>query len=149
MTLLNDANDWITALESGEYEQGKRQLKSIDNKFCCLAVLCDIDDYVVWYEDISLDEEDDYDGRLAYHISAYPPSSILNKYHLDDKLDDILADKKDEYYTWCRENEVDPVITGDIKSHLVYLNDEEGLSFSQIAEFLRLFYIPFIEEDRG
>jgi hypothetical protein len=32
---------WLEALTSGEYEQGKFQLKS-ENKFCCLGVLCDI-----------------------------------------------------------------------------------------------------------
>lgn len=30
---------WIKALRSGEYEQGKGQLKDGANKFCCLGVL--------------------------------------------------------------------------------------------------------------
>ena len=33
---------WIKALRSGEYEQGTGYLRSEDNKFCCLGVLCDI-----------------------------------------------------------------------------------------------------------
>jgi hypothetical protein len=32
---------WISALRSGEYEQGKQALK-LDHTFCCLGVLCDI-----------------------------------------------------------------------------------------------------------
>lgn len=32
---------WVAALRSGEYEQGKGQLRHID-AFCCLGVLCDI-----------------------------------------------------------------------------------------------------------
>lgn len=34
--------EWVTALRSGEYEQGNTVLRSHDNKFCCLGVLCDI-----------------------------------------------------------------------------------------------------------
>lgn len=34
---------WVEALESGEYEQGKRVLHNMtDNTFCCLGVLCDL-----------------------------------------------------------------------------------------------------------
>lgn len=33
---------WITALRSGDYVQGFGTLKTIDNKHCCLGVLCDI-----------------------------------------------------------------------------------------------------------
>lgn len=32
---------WLIALRSGEYQQGKHRLKSVNN-FCCLGVLCDI-----------------------------------------------------------------------------------------------------------
>ena len=32
---------WIEALKSGQYEQGKRRLRTGD-KFCCLGVLCDL-----------------------------------------------------------------------------------------------------------
>lgn len=32
---------WVEKLRSGEYEQGRHQLKS-GNKFCCLGVLCNI-----------------------------------------------------------------------------------------------------------
>lgn len=33
---------WVAALNSGEYQQGKDVLKTKDNKFCCLGVLCDL-----------------------------------------------------------------------------------------------------------
>lgn len=33
---------WLAALRSGEYEQGQEQLRSMDDKFCCLGVLCDL-----------------------------------------------------------------------------------------------------------
>lgn len=33
---------WLAALKSGGYKQGHGQLRTNDNKFCCLGVLCDI-----------------------------------------------------------------------------------------------------------
>lgn len=33
--------EWVAALRSGDYEQGRSQL-SYDGKYCCLGVLCEI-----------------------------------------------------------------------------------------------------------
>ena len=33
---------WTTALRSGEYEQGNGVLRTIDNTYCCLGVLCEL-----------------------------------------------------------------------------------------------------------
>ncbi len=33
---------WVGALRSGEYKQGKTALRSKDDKYCCLGVLCEI-----------------------------------------------------------------------------------------------------------
>lgn len=33
---------WITALESGDYKQGRGQLRNSANEFCCLGVLCNL-----------------------------------------------------------------------------------------------------------
>jgi hypothetical protein len=33
---------WLVALRSGDYEQGQCQLRSPENKFCCLGVLSDV-----------------------------------------------------------------------------------------------------------
>jgi hypothetical protein len=43
-------NQWIDALESGEYKKGKYYLKDNYNQFCCLGVLCDLlpDRYGQW-----------------------------------------------------------------------------------------------------
>jgi hypothetical protein len=35
---------WVAALRSGEYQQGRGELRSISNCFCCLGVLCDLYD---------------------------------------------------------------------------------------------------------
>jgi hypothetical protein len=33
---------WLSALRSGEYQQGTGSLQSSDGTFCCLGVLCDL-----------------------------------------------------------------------------------------------------------
>lgn len=33
---------WVEALRSGKYEQGEYQLRTEDDKFCCLGVLCEV-----------------------------------------------------------------------------------------------------------
>lgn len=35
-------DEWLAALRSGKYKQGKDALRTADNKFCCLGVYCDI-----------------------------------------------------------------------------------------------------------
>jgi len=35
-------SQWVEALRSGEYSQGVGSLRSPDNTFCCLGVLCDL-----------------------------------------------------------------------------------------------------------
>jgi hypothetical protein len=33
---------WVAALRSGRYAQGRRMLRSRDDHYCCLGVLCDL-----------------------------------------------------------------------------------------------------------
>lgn len=33
---------WVAALRSGKYKQGRGKLRTADNKFCCLGVLCNL-----------------------------------------------------------------------------------------------------------
>ena len=33
---------WVRALRSGKYNWGKRALRTDDNKYCCLGVLCEL-----------------------------------------------------------------------------------------------------------
>jgi hypothetical protein len=42
---------WTDALRSGKYKQGRARLRSADNDFCCLGVLCDITDPNAWSRD--------------------------------------------------------------------------------------------------
>jgi hypothetical protein len=55
---------WVAALRSGEYKQGKRQLRN-RGKFCCLGVLCDL---AVKAEVIGL--------RDYYASDGFPPDVV-------------------------------------------------------------------------
>lgn len=48
MTKSERIEQWIRALRSGEYTQGVCALRSADNAYCCLGVLCDIRDASLW-----------------------------------------------------------------------------------------------------
>lgn len=50
------AKRWVEALRSGEYKQGRGQLRR-GNKFCCFGVACDLFDHDAWYDD-SFDGQD-------------------------------------------------------------------------------------------
>ena len=48
MTKLTEAQEeWLVALESGEYKQGRGRLRD-DNGFCCLGVACDLSGLGEW-----------------------------------------------------------------------------------------------------
>lgn len=40
---LDILNKWVEALRSVKYKQGRDLLRSADNTYCCLGVLCDIE----------------------------------------------------------------------------------------------------------
>lgn len=33
---------WVAALRSGMYQQGRLRLRSLDDKYCCMGVLCEV-----------------------------------------------------------------------------------------------------------
>jgi len=45
---------WLEALRSGKYKQGQGRLRSDDDKFCCLGVLCDISGEGEWEHSSSM-----------------------------------------------------------------------------------------------
>lgn len=39
---------WVAALRSGKYQQGRNTLRTVDGRFCCLGVACDISGLAQW-----------------------------------------------------------------------------------------------------
>ena len=57
---------WVSALRSGEYEQGAGQLRGSDDKFCCLGVLCDLAEKAGIVQARPFDNCWDYGGATGY-----------------------------------------------------------------------------------
>ena len=69
------AQKWVDALRSGKYEQGQGRLRTTDNKFCCLGVLCDISGTSSWKKAPA--------GFIYDDGFAFPPASVREWAELD------------------------------------------------------------------
>lgn len=105
---------WVSALRSGEYEQGYERLKG-DGRFCCLGVLCDlaVDAGVV-------------DGWRKKKVADL----VLNSIGAHGEVDFLPR----EVQEWAGIDEKNPVV--DDGETLTGLNDVEGLSFEEIANII-------------
>jgi hypothetical protein len=111
---------WIEALRSGDYEQGKGQLKFGD-KYCCLGVLCEI----AVKENII--EKYEHNNKSCYgeeHQLAYLPKKIEVWVGLDYNPKIII-----------NNNGYNKEVS------LVSLNDDYGYSFKEIADVLEKQYL--------
>jgi hypothetical protein len=73
-------DQWVAALRSGEYKQGKGVLHRKvggEDQFCCLGVLCDL---AVKAGVTTVDASDDYNliyGPEDDRNTAYPPADVV------------------------------------------------------------------------
>jgi hypothetical protein len=105
---------WCTALESGEYPQGKDRLEQ-SGKFCCLGVLCKL------AAEAGVCERDAVHsyGSVSYGREvSYLPVSVMTWAGLAECIPNI--DYKDGH-----------------TYGLAHLNDYEGLTFTEIATLIR------------
>ena len=101
---------WVAALRSGNYQQGRYALKRTNNTYCCLGVLCEVGGETFEFQPPS--ELIDYPTacqlkRFPYQ-TAYLPSQLYTEFGLDKQI--------------TRE--------------LIALNDDKGLTFSEIADYI-------------
>jgi len=61
---------WIEALRGGSYTQGRNFLRTSDDHFCCLGVLCDLVDRRAWQRERDRYAHNGYIGHLPGSISA-------------------------------------------------------------------------------
>lgn len=86
--------EWIAALESGEYAQGTHELRPTKDTYCCLGVLCDLhakSQGGKWTEPI-VDEEDG--SRTSYEYGGredYLPKVVQEWAGIDDAGFDGLS----------------------------------------------------------
>ena len=66
---------WVAALRSGEYKQGRGQLRNTDDEYCCLGVLCDLAVKAGVTEWVFSLESTSY-GCGAYEATVVPPPEV-------------------------------------------------------------------------
>jgi hypothetical protein len=123
-------DQWVAALRSGEYEQGRSYLRSKDpnggnDKFCCLGVLCDL----AVKAGVTEAKDNGY-GNVVYGSeddpnTAYPPHEVVEWADLPSVNPHVPFQHK----AWS-ENEK--------RAPLTALNDntELGLGFAGIADLI-------------
>lgn len=112
---------WLSALRSGEYEQGRGQLKN-DGKYCCLGVLCDLAEKAgVVRSELELATGDTAFGADDEFRDGNPSSSALPQ----------------SVQEWAGLHaEVPSVVFADDYEPLPYLNDSCGLNFTRLADLI-------------
>jgi len=136
-TNLELIKEWIEALRSGEYTQGKKALRNIKNEFCCLGVLCDITK-----EKLNLEWElevyelaDELIEEEVYHIGKEKCEGVL-----PFKVSDYLGAELDHRVVIKTDNSKIPEeVNSGLKwdyTYLTDLNDDYDLTFNEIADIL-------------
>lgn len=116
------AVEWVKALRSGRYQQGKRSLMQTDTydnpvSFCCLGVLCDISQQGVWKSGkyASLDGRNSNENVLPWNVQGWSETS---------SDDGSLPDDRTMYGT------------GETLAHL----NDKGYTFEQIADIIEKYW---------
>ena len=94
---------WVEALRSGKYEQGRTYLRSMENRYCCLGVACDLFNPKAW-------ELSKHRYTLS-HSSTWIPHEICAEIYLDDFAIGKLVNMNDksmqsfkQIADWIEEN---------------------------------------------
>jgi len=114
MINLTIIKEWIEALRSGEYQQGKHMLKVNDDTYCCLGVLCNKvkpeewklegEDYTIYNEEEVLPIEirkilgvEDRGGGFEINGSNTKLLEILKEKNISEWKSYTLATLNDSY----------------------------------------------------
>lgn len=109
---------WLDALRSGEFKQATASLRTHDNRYCCLGVLCELAlrDGVVRRED---------GKRWSIYIAT---GDVVS--HSDSNLPGVVQD-------WAGLDEADPELSyGDTSQMASEWNDFEHKTFAEIADMI-------------
>jgi hypothetical protein len=109
---------WIKALRSGKYKQAHGVLRTGDNRYCCLGVLCDLVDHKGW----SAKPKPFEDTTAFTHRRAATGGNLGKGTMPSGPLGDLVF------------------FTGDMATDLADLNDDQGRSFTYIANVIEKAY---------
>ena len=125
----------VDALRSGKYQQGRKTLRSGDNKFCCLGVACDI-----YHQQTGLGEwKPNEDNRFAYFEAPHARYGMNASYQ-------VLPDGVIEWYGFNSSN---PSIKVESNNDVAAQINDDGASFETIAKGFEEQYLnePKKDED--
>lgn len=131
---------WLTALRSGEYQQGMNFLNNITkDQYCCLGVLCELA-----VEDGVAFKHQYFDGNTAYHLTQYTDgASEAATTSLPDVVCEWagLYEEETKYHPddLGKSYWNDPMVITKLHSSpvaLSVLNDINEYSFEQIAQII-------------
>lgn len=105
---------WVAALRSGDYKQGRDQLRNEQNEFCCLGVLCNI--HAQEHKRIAARQPN---PLLYMGEREQLPLEVEKWAGLEGQFDGMMFDKVTQEF-FC----------------LVELNDFDQLSFDEIADVI-------------
>lgn len=123
---------WVEALRSGKYKQGRKALRNRNDEFCCLGVLCDISKNT-----LNLDWELDSNEVCESEIYTMERNGGV----LPDKVWEYLGREATDYKVQISitNSKLPSLVTKGCPSrylYLVTLNDVYKLSFEQIADII-------------
>jgi hypothetical protein len=104
------ADKWVAALRSGQYQQGRNMLRTRDNKYCCLGVLCDISGLGKWVDT-------PYIAEPGYRVSNWC-------------VEDLLSPPVQEYAGIATAGGVLP------NKHTLSDMNDDGATFEQLADLI-------------
>lgn len=113
--------EWLAALRSGEYKQGRGVLKE-DGRFCCLGVLCDLADvpwgnyhiHAPYIESFVLD-------GASFKYSVYPPDDICKMMEVCGLDQYVLATENDRVTSFA---EIADLIEANVPEGTVFPFEE-------------------------
>lgn len=105
---------WISALLSGEFEQGERSLKDENGLYCCLGVLCELHRREVGISSWHID----YGGNIYRYLGSV---GLLPKVVMD----------------WAGLMEKDPTVSaGEGREMTLSGANDSACTFEQIGQFI-------------
>jgi len=96
---------WLEALRGGQYKQGKNVLRTAQDEFCCLGVLCDVVSPDGWEADGSLEGgflHGDRKGFLSMGVKLATSFPELHEVKLSNMNDEGKSFA--EIANWIEEN---------------------------------------------
>lgn len=128
-------DEWVRRLESGEYQQGKSWLRTLDGKYCCLGILCEmaVEDSIVTRElvpsHVSTPARYRYESKPGTYLNS--DISRISPHAGSDNVLPIGVVK------WAYVDDVTPSVFHDnMLWSLTSLNDN-GVHFSIIASYIK------------